>query len=291
VETGQEALGLVQMRDYDFVFTDLKMPAMSGTDVAKSVKHLRPDIDVVIITGFATVDSAVECMKFGAMDYIEKPFTEDELRLFVKRALIKRQDRIEKQLKPRVNIQGSAETSQSFEGEFTIPGGVHIGSGHCWASLSADGTARVGMDDFASKLLGHIDAIDLPTVGTRVKAGDPLFRINQGNRRAQFKAPLSGKVTEVNNAMRENIGELAKQPYGSNWVCVIAAEELDTELAELRIGKSAIAYFQEDLDRLQEFMQKTGGETVAGSELLSIGAFKDMDDSRWNEAVKAFFNS
>ena len=291
VETGQEALGLVQMRDYDFVFTDLKMPAMSGTDVAKSVKHLRPDIDVVIITGFATVDSAVECMKYGAMDYIEKPFTEDELRLFVKRALIKRQDRIEKQLKPRVNIQGSAETSQSFKGEFIIPGGVHIGNGHCWASLSADGTAKIGMDDFASKLLGQIDTIDLPTVGTRVKAGDPLFRINQGNRRAQFKAPLSGKVTEVNNAMRENIGELAKQPYGSNWVCVIAAEELDTELAELRIGKSAIAYFQEDLDRLQEFMQKTGGETAASSQLLSIGVFENLDDSRWNEAVKSFFNS
>ena len=66
VETGQEALGLVQTRDYDFVFTDLKMPAMSGTDVAKSVKHLRPDIDVVISTGFAKVESAVECMKYGA---------------------------------------------------------------------------------------------------------------------------------------------------------------------------------------------------------------------------------
>jgi CheY-like chemotaxis protein len=289
VETGQEALGLVQMRDYDFVFTDLKMPAMSGTDVAKSVKHLRPDIDVVIITGFATVDSAVECMKFGAMDYIEKPFTEDELRLFVKRTLIKRQDRIEKQLKPRVNIQGSAESSQSFKGEFTIPGGVHVGVGHCWASLSADGTAKIGMDDFASKLLGRIDAIDLPTVGTRVKAGDPLFRINQGDRQAQFNAPLSGKVTEVNNAMRENVGELANRPYGGHWVCVIAAEELDTELAELRIGKSAIAYFQEDLDRLQEFMQKTGGETAGSAELLSIGAFEDLNDSRWNEAVKAFF--
>ncbi len=59
VETGQEALGLVQQRHYDFVFTDLKMPHMSGTDVAKSVKHLRPDIDVVIITGYASVDTAV----------------------------------------------------------------------------------------------------------------------------------------------------------------------------------------------------------------------------------------
>ncbi len=89
VETGQEALGLVQQRHYDFVFTDLKMPHMSGTDVAKSVKHLRPDIDVVIITGYASVDTAVECMKYGAMDYVEKPFSEDELRMFARHALIR----------------------------------------------------------------------------------------------------------------------------------------------------------------------------------------------------------
>ena len=54
VETGQEALGLIQKNDYDFVFTDLKMPNMSGMDVVKSVKHLCPDIDVVVITGYAS---------------------------------------------------------------------------------------------------------------------------------------------------------------------------------------------------------------------------------------------
>jgi CheY-like chemotaxis protein len=97
VETGQEALGLIQKNDYDFVFTDLKMPNMSGTDVVKSVKHFRPDVDVVVITGYASVETAVECMKHGAMDYVEKPFTEEELRLFTRHALIKRQDRIEKQ--------------------------------------------------------------------------------------------------------------------------------------------------------------------------------------------------
>lgn len=111
VETGQEALGLVQSRDYDFVFTDLKMPAMSGTDVAKSVKHLRPDIDVVIITGYASVESAVECMKHGAMDYVEKPFSVDELRLFVKHLLFKRQDRIEKQSNPQVSAVGQSGTA------------------------------------------------------------------------------------------------------------------------------------------------------------------------------------
>jgi len=87
VETGREALGLIQTHSYDFLFTDLKMPEMDGVEVTKSVKHLRPDIDVVIITGYATIETAVECMKFCALDYVQKPFTEDELLEFTKKSL------------------------------------------------------------------------------------------------------------------------------------------------------------------------------------------------------------
>ena len=94
VETGPEALGLVQKHPYDFVFTDLKMPQMNGLEVTKAVKHLRPDVDEVMITGFGTIESAVEAMKFGALDYVQKPFTQDELVAFVNKALIRRANRI-----------------------------------------------------------------------------------------------------------------------------------------------------------------------------------------------------
>ncbi len=289
VETGQEALGLIQTHDYDFVFTDLKMPAMSGTDVAKSVKHLRPDIDVVIITGFATVESAVECMKHGAMDYVEKPFSENELRAFAKHALIKRRDRIQKQLKPRVHVMGSEESDRGFGGEFSIPGGVLISSGHCWASLAEDGTARIGLDDFAKKLFGRVDSIEFPNIGMNVKAGQPLFGINQGPRRAQFHAPLSGKVVKINEELREDSAELEEMPYGNNWICVIDGDDLDAELPQLKIGKSAVALFQEDLDRFQAFVQKAGESEVTDPATLCIGAIEKLDDARWGTAVKEFF--
>lgn len=289
VETGQEALGLVQTRDYDFVFTDLKMPAMSGTDVAKSVKHLRPDIDVVIITGYATVESAVECMKHGAMDYIEKPFTEDELRDFVKYALIRRQDRIEKQLKPRVNVIGPAEAERSIAGEFSIPGGVLVSAGHCWASLAPDGTATVGIDDFARKLLGRVDGFELPEIGTSVKAGQELFGLKQGERLAQFRAPLSGKVVRVNRELRRDPGMFGDFPYGRNWICAIEGEDLDAELPKLKIGKSAVAFFQEEIDRFRAFSQKLSGGDIADPAVLCMGALEKLDDTGWDKAVKEFF--
>ena len=291
VETGQEALGLVQVHDYDFVFTDLKMPAMSGTDVAKSVKHLRPDVDVVIITGYATVESAVECMKHGALDYIEKPFTEDELRLFVKRALIKRQDRIEKQLKPRVHVIGPVEPDKDFGNEFSIPGGVLVSAGHCWVSLAEDGTAKVGLDDFARKLLGSIDSINFPNVGMSVKAGQPLFSVNQKHRRARFNAPLSGKVVQINEDLGKDYSTLEEMPYGDNWVCIIEGDDLDAELPNLKIGKSAVVLFQEDIDRFQDAVQKSPDRDESEPSPLFIGAIEKMDDARWESTVNMFFKA
>jgi CheY-like chemotaxis protein len=104
VERGSEALGLIRKNDYDFVFTDLKMPEMDGVELTKAVKHMRPDIDVVVITGYASIETAVETVKHGAMDYVEKPFTEDELLAFLKTALIKRQDNLEKQMRHKIRL-------------------------------------------------------------------------------------------------------------------------------------------------------------------------------------------
>ena len=289
VETGQEALGLVQTRDYDFVFTDLKMPAMPGTEVAKSVKHLRPDIDVVIITGYATVESAVEVMKHGAMDYVEKPFTEDELRKFTRHALIKRQDRISKQLKPRVHVMGPKETGPGPGREFSIPGGVLVSGGHCWVSLADDGTAHVGLDDFARKLLGRIDTIEFPEAGTTVKAGEPLFGIRQGERAVRFNAPISGKVVKANERMGRNPARLEESAYGKNWICVIEGDDLDAELSGLKIGKSAVAFFQEDIDRFREFVQEAEGGEEGDPAILYIGAFEKLEEARWAQAVEEFF--
>jgi DNA-binding NtrC family response regulator len=64
---------------FDLVITDLKMPGMSGIDVLKQVKALQPEVPIIMITGYSTVDTAVEAMKNGAVDYVAKPFTPEEI--------------------------------------------------------------------------------------------------------------------------------------------------------------------------------------------------------------------
>ena len=293
VETGAEALGLIQQHHYDFLFTDLKMPSMSGEDVAKSTKHLRPDIDVIVITGYATVESAVECMKHGVMDYIQKPFTESELTDLVKKFLYRRQERIEKELKPRVHISHVSELSSFPAAEFVIPGGAFISEGHCWLTLEPDGTVKVGIDDFAKKLLGKIDDIEYPNLGMKVIAGQSLFSLRLGKRTIAFEAPISGQVTRINKFLGENLGSLETTPYGQNWICTIDADDFDSELKKLKIGKSAVSFYQTEIDsflasvRESQRVSATAKETA--HEPLHVGQMESLEDDTWNQVAKKFF--
>jgi two-component system response regulator PilR (NtrC family) len=86
---GISALEVAKTDIFDLVITDLKMPKVSGFDVLKTIKETSPNTVVVIITAFGTTESAVEAMKLGAFDYIQKPFKMDDIRLVVKNALEK----------------------------------------------------------------------------------------------------------------------------------------------------------------------------------------------------------
>ena len=295
VETGQEALGLIRTHHYDFVFTDLKMPAMDGVEVTKAVKHLRPDIDVVIITGYATVETAVETMKHGAMDYVQKPFTEDELLAFVKKSLIRRQDKIQKLLKPSVRITHLSAVEGTKANEFAIPGGVFIAAGHTWASVDEDGETRVGIDDFAKKLVGRVDEVILPNLGMGAQKGQPLFTVRSGKRRVTFRSPVSGKVVNVNSRIATSAEALDKTPYENNWICVIDADKLDAELQDLKIGNAAVAFYQEELERFRTLTKKMTrtvpeGSDMAGTEEMYAGELQDFVDRDFEETVAAFFN-
>jgi len=293
VETGQEALGMIQKHHYDFVFTDLRMPLMDGVEVTKSVKHLRPDIDVIIITGYASVETAVETMKYGAMDYVQKPFTEDELIAFVQKALIKRQDKIQKQLKPKVHITHVPASDDFTKGEFSIPGGVFISKNHTWVSMNQAGIAKIGIDDFAKKLIGRVYSIELPNLGMNVKAGQPLFTIKQGNRSITFNSPVSGKVSQINTILKDNVDTLDVTPYERNWVCALDAENLDNEIKEMYIGKSAVSFFQEDIEKFKTTITELLKSEKKGDEYLDnglfIGQLEKLSDANWNKVIAEFF--
>jgi len=88
---GLTGLGILEKEAFDLVILDLKMPGLSGMDVLDKIEQKYPEVVVVVITGYATVESAVEAMRRGAYDFIPKPFTPESLRATVGRALDRRE--------------------------------------------------------------------------------------------------------------------------------------------------------------------------------------------------------
>lgn len=86
----KEALERVSQEIFDAAIVDLKMPDIDGMELLRRIKQEYPEIMVVMITGYSTVDTAVQAMKMGAFDYVPKPFTPDELEIVVKNALEKK---------------------------------------------------------------------------------------------------------------------------------------------------------------------------------------------------------
>ena len=93
--SGAKALDLLRQRDFDLVLTDLKMEKVDGMQVLEKSRQIQPYTEVIMITGYATVDSAVAAMKEGAYHYIAKPYKIDEIRQIVRQALMKRRLQLE----------------------------------------------------------------------------------------------------------------------------------------------------------------------------------------------------
>lgn len=117
--SGKKGLGLIKDTDYDLVIADLNMPEMDGIEVLKEVKKSKLDQDLIVMTAYASVDTAIEAMKQGAVDYITKPFKVDEIKIAIEKCINSRQLKVENSsLKQRLNKDSSFDrfmgTSESI---------------------------------------------------------------------------------------------------------------------------------------------------------------------------------
>ncbi len=90
VENGQEAINLISQKKVDLITLDLRMPGLSGIEVLQEIKKLQPDLEVIIVTGYGTLSNAQEAIRYGAADFISKPFNVADIIAIVGKAFERR---------------------------------------------------------------------------------------------------------------------------------------------------------------------------------------------------------
>jgi len=162
---GDEALEILEIGDWQLVIADIDMPGMNGIDLLKTLRRDMPELPVIMITAYATVESAVEAMKLGAFDYITKPFQMDELKIVVSRVferqrLIEEKEMLIAELRGRFNLKGMVGVSQKMKDVVDLA--LSVASSR--ATVLIEGESGTGKELVARAIHNHSDRRDRPLV-------------------------------------------------------------------------------------------------------------------------------
>jgi glycine cleavage system H protein len=166
---------------------------------------------------------------------------------------------------------------------------VALAPGHVWARVSGE-EALVGADDLMQAALGPVDAVDLPPVGRRVQAGEPLFQLHNGKRALSGRSPVTGTVVAVNDALRDDPRRVNNTPFTDGWAVRVAGEDIRRERHGLRRGTSARELFRREVDRMLGVVAAAEGAPMLadGGEVVAE-IHHHIDDATWKRLQAAVF--
>jgi ActR/RegA family two-component response regulator/glycine cleavage system H lipoate-binding protein len=226
--SAEEALRKEEANPHDVIITDLMMPGLSGMALLKKLKEKRPSVRVIMITGYPSVKSAVEAIKIGAFDYVPKPFTPDDLRSVVARAV------------ENLSLEKRKEAAPEEDRRPSAPPGLLFIPGNSWAGIEDPQRVRMGAHHAFVRAIGEIRKIELPEEGEARYQGEAFARITGSEERVhRVWTPLGGRIVAVNRNVLETPAMLSADPYHDGWLVVVTPTNLEGDKKVLLPGTGA----------------------------------------------------
>jgi DNA-binding response OmpR family regulator len=212
----REGLNLAEQNDYSAILLDIKMPTMTGIEFLESLRAKKPNVPVILMTGYPSVPNAIAAIRLGAAGYVTKPFTPEEISQAVRQ-----------HLRPENAAQAAAATPP----EPWVPAGEGFHFWHnAWVQPGQDGTARVGA--MVTKSQGaKVRSVRLPKLGEVVYQGLPLASLTSDEEASLvIPSPVSGIVLAVNEEVAKTPALLWNEPAGSGWIAAVSPTRLEEEI-------------------------------------------------------------
>lgn len=215
VEKGENALNKLTKEDFDLLISDVKLPDISGMVVLKEARVVKPETDVVIITGYPTLEDAKESTRLGATQYIEKPFTPAFMlnvvkKVFDERGWILRKGFID-EFRDYVVPLRDKENPILFYKEGT------------WARPLDNGIWEIGCDLRYWMLTGSLLYVDYIQDLKKVKASEPFARIYTSTGKSNdLLSPMHAEIREINTKANDVMCALGKDHLSEGWLLWLA---------------------------------------------------------------------
>ncbi|HSK08413.1 MAG TPA: hypothetical protein VK911_02465 [Vicinamibacterales bacterium] len=179
--------------------------------------------------------------------------------------------------------------ADQLAGFFSLPAGLFHHPGHTWVRVEGPDTVTIGMNDFAQRLLGRIDAVQLPAPGTELAPNLPAFRVVSDGKAVPMLAPLGGTVIEANGAAASAPATVKRHPYEQGWLLRVRNPQLAASLKSLMSGDLARRWMDTVWDTL--------GAEAAGAELGVVyldggvpvdGLARSLSPARWDLVARRY---
>jgi DNA-binding NtrC family response regulator len=226
VNNGTLAIEKIQQTDYAVVFTDLIMPEISGLDLLRSVKRSNPSTEVVIVTGYGTIESAIEALKLGGYDYLQKPINFERLKILIERIIEKRRlllenIQIRRRLKDRFSFDQLVGKSPKMQQIYEIIDRISTGS----PTVLVQGESGTGKELVANVVHQNSVRKDKPFIPVNCGA------ISEGLLESELFGHVKGAFT---GAIKDNIGLFKAADGGTLFLDEIAEVPIALQVKLLR---------------------------------------------------------
>jgi glycine cleavage system H protein len=171
---------------------------------------------------------------------------------------------------------------------FSLPEGLFYHQGHSWLLPQGAELVKVGVDDFAQKLVGRSNKIMLPKVGSRIEQGEVGWKLDVGKKNINMLSPVSGSVVAVNKDIATNPDLINQDPYGKGWLVMVKPDNKHATVKNLLTGKVATAWMDKTADELREKMGGELGTVYQDGGLPVSGIAKALSPDAWDKIASEF---
>jgi len=242
----REGLDLAASEKYNLVFLDLRMEEMNGIELFQKLREMAPDLPVVVVTGYPSINTAIASMRLHASDYILKPFTPDDI-LQLTRRIIPEVSPLDKDVKRKLSKPQVLPAWKSA-------GKPILFYETAWLDQGEDGTFRVGgqLPDF---IADNIAENMLPEVNDKVYQGLPLAgSLLNYKFRIIIPSPVSGRIMEVNHNLSVTPPLLDKYYFEESWIARIDPDDFEKDFKKMQMRN--IVILSKPTNELKEYKDK-----------------------------------
>ena len=174
---------------------------------------------------------------------------------------------------------------------FDVPTGYYFHNGHAWASIESGGYVRVGLDDFALKLLGQADAFDLPLMGKELDQNKVGWGLKRKHNLADVLSPVDGVIVEVNSKVRENPRLANHAPYSEGWLFMVRIPDIKGTMKKLMVDQDSLTWMNGEVKNLETMIEEVAGPLAADGGYLADDIYGNLPDLGWNNLTKKFLRT